>query len=289
MKLYLSVLRCFCTYLMYAAHLQASSCPMSSSSIISSAISSVSSDFCEKLAIHAVQDLSLKTGKELFKLGDEYENGIGVERDEKRAFELYHAAAQKGYVPAQGRLGLCYRNGTGVVPDKKESLKWLRCASDAGSSYAMVCLGFYSMEDAQGERDRLEALGLYIAAARKGEALAQYYLGICYQSGIVVQQKEEEAFRWFLAAAKQGMREAQYLVGKRYRDGIGVAMSVKKALLWFNRAENHGIEHAQSAFEDLCKKCIAGTVKELSIDVSREQVAPRMETEKKKSQDFQSA
>ena len=41
-------------------------------------------------------------------MGECYENGYGVEQDEKKAAELYRLAHEGGNVPGTCALGLCY-------------------------------------------------------------------------------------------------------------------------------------------------------------------------------------
>ena len=44
-----------------------------------------------------------------FNLGICYQNGIGVEKDEIKAFEFFKKSAEKKCVNAQCQLGECYR------------------------------------------------------------------------------------------------------------------------------------------------------------------------------------
>lgn len=57
----------------------------------------------------------------------------GVERDEKRAFTLFRASAEKGHAPGMYRLALCYKQGVGVKKDRQRYLYWLQKAADAKS------------------------------------------------------------------------------------------------------------------------------------------------------------
>lgn len=43
-----------------------------------------------------------------------YTYGIGIQRDDKKAIELYKIAAEQGHAQAQFDLGICYRQGEGV-------------------------------------------------------------------------------------------------------------------------------------------------------------------------------
>merc|ERR1719242_1550629 len=59
-----------------------------------------------------------------------YQEGDGVEKDEKEAFRLYHAAAEQGYAKAQYNLGELYNCGQGIKQDRRESLRWYKKAAE---------------------------------------------------------------------------------------------------------------------------------------------------------------
>ena len=66
-----------------------------------------------------------------------YRHGLGgVEKDEARAVELFHEAAdQRGNSAAMGKLGVFYANGQlGIEVDEAEALNYYRSASDAGDA-----------------------------------------------------------------------------------------------------------------------------------------------------------
>ncbi len=49
-----------------------------------------------------------------FNLGEMYEYGLGVQKDDVKAFEWYSKAAAQGYAPAQNNLGIMYEYGRSV-------------------------------------------------------------------------------------------------------------------------------------------------------------------------------
>jgi TPR repeat protein len=67
-----------------------------------------------------------------YRLGQCYQKGIGVAKDEKKAFEWYKKSAEQGNAVGQGYLGLCFYNGQGVAQDHKESVKWFTKAAEQG-------------------------------------------------------------------------------------------------------------------------------------------------------------
>ena len=55
---------------------------------------------------------------------------MGVEEDDEKAFELYRQAADAGDVVAVFKLGEFYERGTGVEKDLDEAARWYRTAME---------------------------------------------------------------------------------------------------------------------------------------------------------------
>lgn len=65
-----------------------------------------------------------------FNLGLLYHSGMGVGRDEARAVQLYHAAAEQGYALAQEYLAAGYAEGWfGLPKDPAKAKHWSDLAS----------------------------------------------------------------------------------------------------------------------------------------------------------------
>ena len=72
----------------------------------------------------------------LFDLGYIYYSGNGVEKDYKKAIELYSKAASLGHMQAYNNLGFCYENGFGVPVDLKKAIEFYRISANMGNSTA---------------------------------------------------------------------------------------------------------------------------------------------------------
>ncbi len=71
----------------------------------------------------------------MFYLGKFYEAGTGVEKDERKAFELYSRSAAHGGTPASPAmhaLGRCYEDGIGVEADTEQAAYWYALAEENG-------------------------------------------------------------------------------------------------------------------------------------------------------------
>src|ERR1044071_81792 len=75
-----------------------------------------------------------------YALGWRFEDGEGVKRNLKQAFEWYRKAGEKGDLDAQVRLGEFYASGLGTSQDFKESVVWYRKAAEKGSAIAQYNL-----------------------------------------------------------------------------------------------------------------------------------------------------
>jgi uncharacterized protein len=74
-------------------------------------------------------------------LGELYNNGAGVAKDEKAAVTWWRRAAEKGEPYAQLRLGESFAVGRGVQEDFAEAAKWLRKAAEQNITKAQTGLG----------------------------------------------------------------------------------------------------------------------------------------------------
>jgi TPR repeat protein len=102
-----------------------------------------------------------------FQLGQLYDFGFGVERNDGLALEWYRRAAGHGNPAAQRAVGEFYRKGRGVNADAAEAARWFRRAADGD------------------------------------DIRAQYQLGQMYFDGTALPRDYPEAYLWFSLAAAQ--------------------------------------------------------------------------------------
>ncbi|MBR9829758.1 MAG: sel1 repeat family protein [Oceanospirillales bacterium] len=75
------------------------------------------------------------------RIGEMYEFGYGVTRNNDAAIEWYRKAAEQNIVAAWHNLGRCYNFGTGVTQDYAEAESWYRKAAEQGYQDSMFFLG----------------------------------------------------------------------------------------------------------------------------------------------------
>lgn len=188
-----------------------------------------------------------------FKLGLRYQNGEGVEKDNRKAFEWFQKAAEQGHATAQNGLGVMYYNGKGTEKNYAKAKRWYEKAAKQGYAEAQYKLG--AMYD-NGEGvtiDFIEAKKWYEKAACQGVSVAQARLGSLYYYGRGVQINRAEAERLCLQVrerividAQKGNVDCQLSLGWMYSEGCGMRRNYSKAMAWYQKAANQGCAVAQN-------------------------------------------
>ncbi len=73
-------------------------------------------------------------------IGVMYAMGLGVERDDQRAFEWYLRSAMKGHPGAQSGIGWYYEIGRGVEKDLVRAYMWYTLSAIGGDPDAAISL-----------------------------------------------------------------------------------------------------------------------------------------------------
>ncbi len=144
-----------------------------------------------------------------------------VEKDFKKAFEYYAAAAQGNDAFAEFRLGSFY--DTGVKLDPK---------SDKNDV----------------EPNPAAALNLYRLAAQNNFPLASYNVGVFYEQGRTVDKDPQKAFAYYSQAAQAGVAIAMQKVGEFYLNGIGTIKDPVAAAGWFSRSAASGLPEGHLSY-----------------------------------------
>ena len=109
----------------------------------------------------------------LFTLSTIYDEGVLVNKDAKRAFQLMEKAANKKLASAQFNLGVMFANGHGTPLDSSKAVRW------------------------------------YEKAARQNYALAQFNLALMYFEGKGIKKDLEMSYIWNYISAKSGYEQAR--------------------------------------------------------------------------------
>lgn len=185
------------------------------------------------------------------RLGQMYDNGRGLSKNEAEAVKWYRKAAEQGYSSGQNNLAAMYYNGTGVPRDYMEALKWFLKAAAQGNATSQDWLGDMYRDGKGVSKILTEAARWYRKAADQGLASAQNKLATAYYLGNGVNQSYYEAANWRRKAAEQDYTPAQSELGDAYNWGNGVTRDYAEAAKWYRKAADKGNTNAQFRLGEL--------------------------------------
>ena len=170
-----------------------------------------------------------------WKLGEMYADGVGVARDDVKAYHYFNQLVQD------------YDEDK---PDQR----------DRGAvSNAFVAVGVYSLtgipnSDVRPDPDRARELFQY-AATTFGDPDAQYNLAHMYIVGAGGLGKDNiVAMRWLLLASHKGHRPSEALLGHMLFVGDGVPPQRPRGLMWLTLAKNGAVGAKDDWIRDLCQR-----------------------------------
>ncbi|HVV68770.1 MAG TPA: tetratricopeptide repeat protein [Gammaproteobacteria bacterium] len=181
-----------------------------------------------------------------FRLGISYAKGIGVDKDEKKAFSYLSRKEEISEEESLCSYAYCWQHGIGVDKDEKEAFRLYKLSAEAGSLEGQVRLGECYQFGIGVEKDEKEAVKLYQLAAEKEDAYAQYRLGYCYHYGIGVTYDVTEAVKWYQLSADQGDANGLYGLAYCYQHGIEVTKDVRKAFELYQLSAAEGDLNAKA-------------------------------------------
>lgn len=141
-------------------------------------------------------------------LGKAFLYGLGVPKDEKKAFELAKKSADNNFSNGTNMLGACYLDGIGV------------------------------------EKDGLMASSLFLKAANEKNSFAMYNLASMYLNGNFFTKDINKGINWIEKAIENNHPTAIVDLAGWYRDGIIIPKDIQKAIYWFKKGVEEGKPNA---------------------------------------------
>ncbi len=205
-------------------------------------------------------------------LGEVFEQGKGVLKDESQAFQWYQKVAEQGFAREQCWLGEMCEHGKGVTKDINRAIHWYRLAAAQENADAESALKRLTAQDSDVTKPFAVTLtldqhnALYLKAqkdaaalrtlrthAEAGEVEAQYNLGLIYSLGLGTVENKPEGDKWFKLAirgykllADQGDVHACHNLAMMFSSGQGVTEDKHEAARWSQLAAERG--HAPSQY-----------------------------------------
>ncbi|RIA91509.1 hypothetical protein C1645_875361 [Glomus cerebriforme] len=182
-----------------------------------------------------------------------YQNGIGINKNEKKAFKWYLKSAENGNAMAQNNLGVCYKDGIGTDKNETKAFECYMKLAIAGVSHGQCNVGFCYEKGIGTLKDETKAFEWYFKSAEKGNAMAQNNLGDCYQYGKGTDKNESKAFEWYMKSAIAGDSNGQCNIGFCYDNGVGTSKDEIKAFNWYFESAAKGNAIAQNNLGIYCQ------------------------------------
>jgi len=135
-------------------------------------------------------------------LGTNYFRGLGIVKDDQKAFELWSKAAAAGWPPAMGNLGSAYADGVYVKKDPAKSLDWFEKSIEAGNITSLSSMGNAYLNGNGALRDFTMAAQYFKQAADLGDGFGLKSLANMYEVGFMGAAQPQVAGALRLRAAE---------------------------------------------------------------------------------------
>ncbi len=211
-------------------------------------------------------------------LGDYYHFGIGVEKDNVKAKELFEEAVNEGCIESNVGLGWIYLTGDGVDADVSRAIEYFELAT-SGTELDWICEAYRNLRDIYtGYYDEkykdenkvdenvakieelssswdpdytgynglaYEAIGNYDKALewyqKADTSLSLYQIGWWYANGANgFEQDNTKAREYFEKAAGLGNTGAMDWIAYFYKKGIDVEKNIDTAIEWYEKQGEAG-------------------------------------------------
>lgn len=195
-------------------------------------------------------------------IGNFYDRGLGVERNQTEAAKWYQKAADQGDPSALCNLAYAYRNGIGVPQNIDKAIELNLLAIQKGSITAAGNLGNLYENITDKHQSYQLAKKYYEQAISMGTTDGVVYnnLALIYAEGKGTAINYSQAEQYYLKAIELGNETAKnnYAVfannrGVAYADGKDVSKDYTKAEAYYLKAIKYGNQQARSNYEVLKK------------------------------------
>lgn len=192
-------------------------------------------------------------------IGEMYETGDGVAKDDALALKWLRMAAEKGDAEAQFRMGVIYSVGTeAAAKNQEESLAWMRKAAAQDHPLAKKTVAIAEAMPINGAKMDAMAAGvmqMMIKGAEAGNAETQRDLANAYGAGGMGPRDPAKELYWYRKSAENGNVPSQIMLGLYYRDGIGVPKDHTQAKIWLEKAASKDLgDMAHGMLQQMAKE-----------------------------------
>ncbi|RGB36597.1 kinase-like domain-containing protein [Rhizophagus diaphanus] len=170
-------------------------------------------------------------------IGECYEFGRGITKNERLAFEYYQILASRGCAMGQFKLGWFFEYGSVVGKELRLAAYWYEKAAYRGNLVASKALGYLYMIGNGVDENHQKAFELFKESAEGEDLDGIVLLGNCYSDGIGISINKQKAAVLYQKAAYLGHKVAQYNLSIMYEEGVGIKKDLDRAIYWYNRSK----------------------------------------------------
>lgn len=174
-----------------------------------------------------------------------YIDGLGIPKDDKKAFFWATKAAENGNLKALHLLGFCYENGKGTEPDPFQAFSFYKIAALRGMPTAFNDLAQCYLNGTGTPVDSIKARAWFVKGAETGIRTSQTNAGYLYIA-LEGHENYEKAFYWLSKASEQNSPNALEMLGMCYENGWGTEVNLPKAQECYRKSYQLGNEYAKS-------------------------------------------
>lgn len=159
----------------------------------------------------------------------------GITKDMTIAYKMFGIAAESGHRESKYMLGLCLQAGLGVDKDEKRAFEIYKALPEHVGAMYMLSRAYLNGTGCDKNLD--EAFRLFTILSEKHKHLdADYQIAMMHIQGYGTSKNVVHGAELMLKAAEAGSVAAMYSMGALYTTGMGVKIDEKKAKIWFDKA-----------------------------------------------------
>ena len=178
------------------------------------------------------------SGEAYFNLGNLYNSGDKLPKDDNKAFECWEKSANLRNPEGASNLAFAYIQGIGCEKDVNKAIEIYKKGVDWKGGFCAYRLAYIYGNGSYGiPKDNGLARDYLLKAAKYGDRYGCYELAIQYYNGSgLMPQSNEQAFAYAKIAADKGLVDACGMVSYFYENGIGCDKNLEKAKEYRDKA-----------------------------------------------------
>lgn len=173
-------------------------------------------------------------------MGNLYRFGLGVEKAEDKAVQLWEKAAVRHDRKALSILVWHYDD----KGDIDKTLFWIQQGADEGIAFCQAQLGLFFFAGKNIEQDTEKALAYFKRAAAQDDAMGHFGEGFIYLYGLGVKRDVDYAWKCLQKAAAQHFSKAFYELGNCCQYGWGTDADAVRMAEYYQKAVDGGNKDA---------------------------------------------